>query len=274
MPNSQAELSKEHGNACFARGKLDAAIEAYTEAICTDSAQPTYHTNRAMCFRRKEAWPAVISDCDAALALDPVSIKAHYLRGVALDAQSIFAEAVHHLHRALELCKERTVSYKEDIQRAMLAARRHEWEAGRAASEAQVAMTESVAEHGLREHYAREAAAEAGAGGAALAEQEAASVQACVAEAMDGLRMRRGPAAVPDYYCCKITMDPMLAPVTTPDGVSYERHALREHLAKVGAFDPVTRRALDFAQVVPNLALKEAIQSFLTAHPWAYESEL
>ncbi len=41
------------GNECFRRGKYNAAIEAYTEAItlCPDVA--AYYTNRAICFRRK-----------------------------------------------------------------------------------------------------------------------------------------------------------------------------------------------------------------------------
>ena len=91
-----------------------------------------------MCHRKKESWPATLADCDAALALDASSIKGHYLKGVALDALGSSEEAAGHLWRALELCKERTVSYKDDIQRAMLTARRRHWESGAAASELQV----------------------------------------------------------------------------------------------------------------------------------------
>ena len=44
-----AEELKKHGNECFAKGKLDAAIEAYSEAICLDPKCVVYRTNRAMC---------------------------------------------------------------------------------------------------------------------------------------------------------------------------------------------------------------------------------
>ena len=39
---------------------------------------------------------------------------------------------------------------------------------------------------------------------------------------------------IPDYLCCKITMDIFRDPVITPSGVTYERAALYEHLQKVG----------------------------------------
>ena len=64
----------------------------------------------------------------------------------------------------------------------------------------------------------------------------------------------------------------MLEPVTTPDGITYERSSIHEHLQKVGKFDPVTRRTLEPSQLVPNLALKEAISCYLELNPWAYES--
>eukprot|EP00966_Prymnesium_polylepis_P007690 176386-Prymnesium_polylepis.2 len=66
----------------------------------------------------------------------------------------------------------------------------------------------------------------------------------------------------------------MLDPVTTPCGITYERSQLLDHLRKVGKFDPVTRKPLEVHQLAPNLALKEAIASYLEANPWAYECNL
>ena len=62
--------------------------------------------------------------------------------------------------------------------------------------------------------------------------------------------------------------------MTTPSGITYERASLREHLQKVGAFDPVTRAPLRLEQAVPNIALRETIREYLDEHPWAYESNL
>jgi len=39
---SLAEDLKRQGNECFSRGKIDAAIEAYSEAICLEPSNPVY----------------------------------------------------------------------------------------------------------------------------------------------------------------------------------------------------------------------------------------
>ncbi|KAF2284564.1 hypothetical protein GH714_027099 [Hevea brasiliensis] len=79
--------------------------------------------------------------------------------------------------------------------------------------------------------------------------------------------------AVPDYLCCKITLDIFRDPVITPSGVSYERAFILDHLKKVGKFDPITREPLDPSQLIPNFAMKEAVQAYLDKHGWAYKME-
>ncbi|KAK4731694.1 hypothetical protein R3W88_024682 [Solanum pinnatisectum] len=78
------------------------------------------------------------------------------------------------------------------------------------------------------------------------------------------------PTKVPDYLCCKITLDILRDPVITPSGVTYERALILDHLQKVGKFDPVTRQPLKESQLVPNFAIKEAVHAFLDKHSWAY----
>lgn len=239
-----------------------------------------YYTNRAMCHRKRESWENVINDCETALNIDPVSIKGHYLMGVALDAQQQHAEAAKHLFRALELCKDRTVSYKEDIQRAMLSSRKRLWQAQQPVLENDLATTELQLQRLLKTHYAGESSQLQGVGiqeslRAAALQKEQSTLQQTIGDAMVALRASRGVLRgqmVPDFFCCKITMEVMLDPVVTPDGITYERSAITEHLNKVGKFDPVTRReGLQPSQLVPNLSLKEAINDFLEKNPWAYE---
>uniref|UniRef100_A0A8R7JVH2 U-box domain-containing protein n=1 Tax=Triticum urartu TaxID=4572 RepID=A0A8R7JVH2_TRIUA len=69
-----------------------------------------------------------------------------------------------------------------------------------------------------------------------------------------------------------ITFEIFRDPVITPSGVTYERAIPLEHLRKVGNFDPVTREPLKEHQMVPNLAIKEAVQAYLKEHSWAYKS--
>lgn len=59
-------------------------------------------------------------------------------------------------------------------------------------------------------------------------------------------------------------------PVLTPSGHSYERSALTEHLAKVGAWDPISRTPTRPDDLRPNIALRSATQHYLDEHPWAW----
>lgn len=61
----------------------------------------------------------------------------------------------------------------------------------------------------------------------------------------------------------------MSDPVITPSGITYDRKDIEEHLQRVGHFDPVTRTNLTSEQLVPNLALKEVIDTFLLENEWA-----
>ncbi|KAL0369446.1 UNVERIFIED_CONTAM: E3 ubiquitin-protein ligase CHIP [Sesamum angustifolium] len=81
------------------------------------------------------------------------------------------------------------------------------------------------------------------------------------------------PTDVPDYLCCKITLDIFRDPVITPSGFTYERAVILDHLQKVGRFDPITRESLYPSQLVPNLAIKEAVSAYLEKHGWAYKMD-
>ncbi|KAE9460817.1 hypothetical protein C3L33_07246, partial [Rhododendron williamsianum] len=43
--------------------------------------------------------------------------------------------------------------------------------------------------------------------------------------------------------------------------------------SQVGEFDPITREPLHLYQLIPNLAIKEAVQAFLDKHGWAYKMD-
>lgn len=75
---------------------------------------------------------------------------------------------------------------------------------------------------------------------------------------------------IPDHLCCKITLEIFRDPVISTSGITYERAAILDHLRKVGQFDPTTRAPLTAAQIVPNLAIKDAVQAYLDEHGWAY----
>jgi len=74
---------------------------------------------------------------------------------------------------------------------------------------------------------------------------------------------------VPDYLCCKITLDILKDPVITPSGITYEREAILEHLKKVGRVEPITGYPLTAEQLVTNYAMKEVVEEFLKENKWA-----
>lgn len=63
----------------------------------------------------------------------------------------------------------------------------------------------------------------------------------------------------------------MKEPVITPSGITYDRKDIEEHLQRVGHFDPVTRHPLTTDQLIPNLSMKEVVDSFLIENEWANE---
>ncbi|KAI3388393.1 hypothetical protein SNEBB_003753 [Seison nebaliae] len=71
---------------------------------------------------------------------------------------------------------------------------------------------------------------------------------------------------IPDTLCGKISFELMTDPVITPDGITYDRTCIEQHLQRIGRFDPLTRQSLTRDQLVPNLALKELINDFMTEY--------
>ncbi|KAH8044370.1 hypothetical protein JL721_12872 [Aureococcus anophagefferens] len=76
-----AQALKATGNAHFAKGEDQKAIDAYTAALDKTNDAPlrvAILSNRAACHLRLEAFGACVADCDGALALDGSKAKAYY----------------------------------------------------------------------------------------------------------------------------------------------------------------------------------------------------
>lgn len=85
---------------------------------------------------------------------------------------------------------------------------------------------------------------------------------------MDDRRQKR---EIPDYLCGKISFELLKDPVITPSGITYDRADIKEHLHRVGHFDPITRIPLTVEQLIPNLAMKEVLDAFLVENEWALD---
>ncbi|KAK9069039.1 hypothetical protein SSX86_013155 [Deinandra increscens subsp. villosa] len=269
----QAEQLKQDGNVYFKKNRLGAAIDAYTEAITLCPNVPVYWTNRALCHRKRNEWARVEEDSQRAVQLDPKSFKGHYMLGLALLQRETYAEGIKALERALDLGRgAHPHSYMvEEIWQELASAKYKEWQRDSAKRTLDLQKLEKSCEIALIEKHLHD-----------LSQNEDGNrdVTDSTSEQLAALNLVFNKAAeadkptdVPDYLCCKITLDIFRDPVITPSGLTYERAVILDHLEKVGKFDPITRETLLPSQLVPNLAIKEAVEAFLEKHGWAYKMD-
>ncbi|XP_017700020.2 E3 ubiquitin-protein ligase CHIP-like isoform X7 [Phoenix dactylifera] len=217
-------------------------------------------------------WTKVEEDCRKALELDSNSVKAHYMLGLALIERQEFAGGIKQLHKAFDLGRGRNPvgCMVEEIWQTLAKAKYMEWELSWSNHAWRLQNLKEACERALAEyHFLDNSLAEDASKDAADDHSEQLEL---LNEVFCKAAQADMPTQVPDYLCCKITLDIFRDPVITPSGVTYERAVLLEHLKQVGKFDPVTREPLEQHQLVPNLALKEAVQAYLNEHGWAYNS--
>ncbi|OVA05821.1 U box domain [Macleaya cordata] len=271
--SEQAELLKQDGNLYFSKDRFGAAIDAYTEAITLCPNVPVYWTNRALCHRKRNEWQRAEEDCRKALQLDSNSVKAHYILGLALLQREEYAEGVQQLEKALDLGRgANPMSYMvEEIWLELAKAKYLEWEHASSKRSWRLQNLKETCEKALVEQYLLDTSQ------AEVVTDEARNAHLKNLDLLGQIFNKAAeadtPVEVPDYLCCKITLDIFRDPVITPSGVTYERKVLLDHLQKVGKFDPITREPLDQRQLIPNLAIKEAVRVYLNEHGWAYKME-
>lgn len=269
----QAEKLRIDGNTYFGKSRFGAAIDAYTEAIALCPTIAVYWTNRALCHRKRNDWTKVEEDCRRAIQLDSNSFKAHYMLGLALLQKEDLAEGVKELQKALDLGRgaDSKGYMVEEIWQELAKAKYKQWEQASTRRSWELQSLKEACEHALKEkNFLDNSQAEG------FLEDMAASgskqLQA-LGKVFEKAAEDDTPVEVPDYLCCKITLDIFRDPVITPSGVTYERAVILDHLHKVGKFDPVTREPLDQSRLITNFAIKEAVQAFLDKHGWAYKME-
>ncbi|XP_055839137.1 RNA polymerase II-associated protein 3 [Episyrphus balteatus] len=77
---NQADVFNDIGNKHVKLQEYRKAILQYTTAIDTYSEDPRYFTNRALCFLKLKRYNECIDDCNRAIELDKLNIKAYYRR--------------------------------------------------------------------------------------------------------------------------------------------------------------------------------------------------
>ncbi|XP_021720151.1 E3 ubiquitin-protein ligase CHIP-like [Chenopodium quinoa] len=269
----QAEQLRQDGNNCFKKSRFGAAIDAYTEAITLCPNIRVYWTNRALCHMKKNNWDRVMEDCRKAVQLDNSSVKAHYMLGLALIQKQDYSDGVKELEKALDLGRGANPKgyMVEEIWQELAKARYLLWEQESSQRSWELQTLKEACQEALKEQHIMDSSKTEGF----INEADAGLMKQL--DALDLVFRKAGehdiPSEVPDYLCCRITLDIFRDPVITPSGVTYERAIILEHLEKMGKFDPITREPLDQSQLIPNLAIKEAVQAYLEDHGWAYKTD-
>ncbi|KAK1275691.1 E3 ubiquitin-protein ligase CHIP [Acorus gramineus] len=268
----QAELLRRQGNRAYERQRFGAAIDLYTEAITLCPEVPEYYTNRALCHLKRNDWKRVEEDSSRAIELDRDSVKAYYMMGRALLERQDYDGAIKKLRKALDLGRVADpVGYMvEEIWHYFAKANDARWEEESSKRVCRLQELRETCVEALNQHHFLETF-DRGAISEEVADAHSERLEH-LNQVFDTALKADIPADVPDYLCCKLTLDIFRDPVITPSGVTYERAVIIDHLHNVGKFDPVSRKRLEPDQLVPNLAIKEAVQAFLDEHGWAYKT--
>ncbi|CAL5195428.1 unnamed protein product [Lathyrus oleraceus] len=268
----QAELLRNDGNNYFKKSRFGAAIDAYTQAITFCPNIPVYYTNRALCHLKRNEWERVEEDSRRAIQLDSNSVKAHYMLGLALLQKHELPKGIRELEKALNLGRGANPQgyMVEEIWQELAKAKYKEWERASSQRSWELQNLKEACVSALKEtNFIGDISESEGF------VDDATTSHLKRLEAIERVFNRAAeddiPAEIPDHLCCRITLDIFHDPVITPSGLTYERAVLLDHLQKVGGFDPITREHLDPSQLIPNLAIKEAVHEFLDRHGWAYK---
>ncbi|XP_077979782.1 E3 ubiquitin-protein ligase CHIP-like isoform X2 [Glandiceps talaboti] len=238
---------------------------------------PTFYTNRSLCYLKLQQWELATQDCKHAVEMDSTLVKGHFFLGQALVETGNYDEAMASLKRAYDLAREQKLNFGDDIASALRSAKKKRWlhlEEKRIQQEIelQAHLNKLMIEDKNRRIEDVEKS---------CSDEQKENVQKIEDEYENHLKElnalfsavddRRRKREVPDYLCGKISFELMREPVITPSGITYDRKDIEEHLQRVGHFDPVTRTDLTQDQLIPNLAMKEVIDNFITENEWVEE---
>ncbi|XP_016974782.1 RNA polymerase II-associated protein 3 [Drosophila rhopaloa] len=92
--HKKANDIKDRGNNYVKQAEYDKAIVAYSAAIGVYSHDPIYFINRALCYLKQERFEMCVEDCEAAISLDKLCVKAYYRRMQANESLGLNMEAL------------------------------------------------------------------------------------------------------------------------------------------------------------------------------------
>uniref|UniRef100_A0AC35UA66 RING-type E3 ubiquitin transferase n=1 Tax=Rhabditophanes sp. KR3021 TaxID=114890 RepID=A0AC35UA66_9BILA len=284
---------KAKGNRLFQEAKYELALGFYTKAIIQDPSVSIFYSNRALCYLHLKQWEKSAEDARKCLEVEKKNVKARVILGKALLQLGEYDEAIKSFNRALENSKETSQFFGDEICAPLREARRLKFREEEKKRMAEEIVLQSYITQLMRDDTERKIAEILPVGkvyGSLTTVDTEGSEKDEVTEKMEELQSecesniiqlnnlfaqvddRRKKREIPDYLCGKISFELLRNPVVTSSGFTYDRDEIKEHLNRVGHFDPMTRAPLTEDQLIPNLAMKEVLDNFLSENEWALDA--
>jgi STIP1 family protein 1 len=304
------EKLKNEGNERYSKGEFREAITLYSRAIQHNSSESKLFTNRALCYLKLKDVEQCLDDASRASELEPKNAKANYLKGRCHASRSNYPAAVKYFRRGMELCyavgnTELSSALYSDLFNAYFVALREMYQRTRSSKIA--ALRSSVdACKGIVQQSAKAVSTAKADEALSVLEQlfTIASEEGGLhtddaqksnpsarnewgnAEGLDTSPLTPDvatfssrPTAIPECFICPISLEVMRDPIILVNPKSgfqtYDRQSLLSHF-RIKLTDPLSHDPISDPNkvMVPNKALRNAILSYLEAHPFLYEGTL
>ncbi|XP_052838212.1 RNA polymerase II-associated protein 3 [Drosophila gunungcola] len=127
--HKKANDIKDRGNTYVKQAEYDKAIVAYSAAIGAYPHDPIYYINRALCYIKQERFEMCVEDCEAAIALDKLCVKAYYRRMQANESLGNNMEALKDCTTVLAI-EPKNIEAKTSLARINECLRKHATKSG------------------------------------------------------------------------------------------------------------------------------------------------
>jgi len=259
-----AKVLREKGNQYYLQDEFEAAIRSYMQALeyCPDDS--VLYSNQAVCFLKLGDHDQALMNAERAIQLNKKATKAWFYKGQALEAKGLLQDATAAYEKALVVGREKDNEKKvgKQLQTQIYSCLQRVRQKIRKIEQEQQLKIRSELFNYVKTVIDRYGVTLSGT------DEEDHMIKAAQLEHLfSEYEDMKKPKEPPDYFCCKITFDIMMDPVTTPSGISYERSAIEDYLQKHNC-DPVTMVPCAINDLRPNLALKEAIEDWLRQNPY------
>jgi len=251
------ESLKEEGNKLFSHRKYEQALKQYSKAIQKAPTCDVLFTNRALCKIKLKKFDDACIDAREAISLSSISVKGHYLLGQALMHLCRYDDALKSLQTAQKLAIDQRRNFGEEIAQSIRTTKKKRWEDLENKRKQQEIELEDYLINLVKSKESEQT-------------NESTRIRQ-IKELFAQVDERRQQREVPDYLCDKISFELLTDPVITPSGITYNKKDIEEHLQKVGHFDPVTSSKLTSDMLIPNLVMKEVVETFVEENEWAVD---